>query len=400
MTLWWSDIPTQVDAVCACMYLFVCMCVLIKRLHTSDCGSVCRFIGATGAFNAYIPSYQRLLIAPSVSEQKHVCTSIHKASFMHSLCPPCPIFFFYYLKECGCTQTHVYTGNILYIASGDINNLNSGREIHDHGIHVKQTVTPLLLRQNTHTHKAFPRRAVKHIPVHRGTAWILTVILLHWRGLSCPESSLAPSRLAFSLLHIKPVSQGSTLCVSASFLWCFIHFDGILYIVWGNSLYCIMVNHCSKPNVDFFLLMCSYLTDLKLQNETNHCLLRASSMTWNFMFFIISWITAFSRHLIKDIWKVFSFSRIWKYIEIFLSQRSPLSEVTVLAAVHAAVSGLWHPRGELLSVLLRLSCFNLLRLSAAVTFSELTKQDENMSCSINELRNTHKWVTSQYSIFT
>lgn len=150
--------------------MFLRVCVLIKSPYTSDCESVCRLIGATGAFNAYISSYQRLLIAPSVSEQIHVYTSIDKALFTHSLCPPCPIFFFYYLKECGCAQTHVYTCNILYIASGDINNFHSSREIHDHGIHVKQTVTPLLLRQNTHAHKVFPRRAVKNIPVHRGTA--------------------------------------------------------------------------------------------------------------------------------------------------------------------------------------------------------------------------------------
>lgn len=238
------------------------MCVLIKRPHTTDYGSVCRFIGATGAFNAYVSSYQRLLIAHSVSEQIHVCTSIHKASFTHTLCPLCPIFFFYYSKECGCTQTHVYTGNILYIASGDINNFHSSREIHDRDIHVKQTVTPLLLRQNTHTHKAFPRRAVKHILVHRGVAWILTVILLHWGGLSCPESSLAHN----TLQHSKPVSQGSTLCVSASLIWCFILFDGILYIICKNIFF--------KPNIDFLLLTCSYLTELKFHNRTNYCLLK------------------------------------------------------------------------------------------------------------------------------
>lgn len=33
----------------------------------------------------------------------------------------------------------------------------------------------------------------------------LTVILLHWRGLSCPQSSLAVKGLAFSLHHSKPI---------------------------------------------------------------------------------------------------------------------------------------------------------------------------------------------------
>ncbi len=63
---------------------FVRVHVLIKRPHTSEHGSVFRFVGAPRALDAYISPYQRTLIVPSMSEQIHVRT-IHKASLTHSV---------------------------------------------------------------------------------------------------------------------------------------------------------------------------------------------------------------------------------------------------------------------------------------------------------------------------
>lgn len=90
----WTNTPTQVDAVHAQMRV----CALIKTPHTSEHGSGCRFIGAPRALDAYISPYQRTLIAPSMSEQIHVRTSIHKASLVHTVCPPCPIFLLLFTR--------------------------------------------------------------------------------------------------------------------------------------------------------------------------------------------------------------------------------------------------------------------------------------------------------------
>lgn len=159
---WWqSNIPTQVDAVHA---RSVCALLqLIKRPHTSERGSVCRFIGAPRAYDAYISPYQRTLIAPSMSEQIHVHTSIHKTSPTHSTCPLSTIFLLVLFIWTWKTYTH----HSLYTALGDLNNLHFTRRIHNHIMHVKQTVTPLLHRRYTHTHKAFPRGAVTHMPVQQ-----------------------------------------------------------------------------------------------------------------------------------------------------------------------------------------------------------------------------------------
>lgn len=100
------------------LFVSICVCMLIKRPHTSERGSVCRFIGA---LDACISPYQRTLIAPSMSEQIHVCTSIHKASLTHTMCPPSLTSLPVVIHNMGLTQTHVYTHFPLY-RTGDINN--------------------------------------------------------------------------------------------------------------------------------------------------------------------------------------------------------------------------------------------------------------------------------------
>lgn len=147
-------------------------CVLIKRPHTSERGSVCRFIGAPRPLDAYFSPYQRTLIAPSMLEQIHVRTNIHKAFLMHTMFPPSPIFCSSIIHknvaaQMGLTKTHVYTHYSFYIALGDMNNFYSSRGINTCGMHVKQTATPLHLRRYAHTHKAFPRRAVTDMPVQQ-----------------------------------------------------------------------------------------------------------------------------------------------------------------------------------------------------------------------------------------
>lgn len=100
MTLWLAMIKYTHPSWCR---VHVRARVLIKRPHISEHGSVFRFIGAPRALEAYISSYQKTLITPSMSEQIHVHTSIHKASLTHSMCPPSPVFLsFYYSQECGC----------------------------------------------------------------------------------------------------------------------------------------------------------------------------------------------------------------------------------------------------------------------------------------------------------
>lgn len=104
----WSNIPTQVDAASAHSCLCVCVCLLIKRPHTSECGSLCEFIGAPKALDAYISPYQRTLIAPSMSEQIDVHTSVHKASSLTLGALALLFVFFHYSQEfhCALRESH------------------------------------------------------------------------------------------------------------------------------------------------------------------------------------------------------------------------------------------------------------------------------------------------------
>ena len=172
--------------------LCVRACLLIKRPRTSEHGSVFRFIGAPRALEAYISPYQRTLIALCMSEQIHVHTSIHKASLMHTMCPPSPIFLFSIIHKnvaahMGLTQTHVYTHHSLYVALGDINNFYSRRGVHTPNMHLKQTVTPLLLRRYTHTvTKLFPEGLSHTCQYNRGTACILDCHIVTLRRIELP----------------------------------------------------------------------------------------------------------------------------------------------------------------------------------------------------------------------
>lgn len=87
----------------------VCVCVhmLIRRPHTIEHCPVFSFTEAPKALEAYISPYQRTLIAPRMSAQIHVHTSIHEAHLMHLVCALRLLFIFFYLQSCDCTYgTH------------------------------------------------------------------------------------------------------------------------------------------------------------------------------------------------------------------------------------------------------------------------------------------------------
>lgn len=193
--------PPKSLPLVACTYACVCVCALIKRPHTTERGWVCRFSGAPRALDAYISPCQRTLIAPSMSEQIHVCTSIHKASLTHTLCPPSPIFFLLPLftrmwPHIWDSLRHMYTHthNSLYVAFSDINDFHSSGGWNTHPRHACETdCDTFCFLGDMHTLvKLVPRGPVTHMPVqqrHSLCTWL--VIWLRRRGLSRPESSLA-----------------------------------------------------------------------------------------------------------------------------------------------------------------------------------------------------------------
>lgn len=73
--------------------LRVRVCAPIRGPHTPASTDQCSdSLEHPELLEAYISPYQRTLITPSMSEQIHVHTSIHKAPLTHSVCPPSPTF--------------------------------------------------------------------------------------------------------------------------------------------------------------------------------------------------------------------------------------------------------------------------------------------------------------------
>lgn len=149
--------------------LRVRVCALIRGPHTPASTDQCsESLEHPELLEACTSPYQRTLITPSMSEQIHVHTSIHKAPLTHSVCPLSstfllPLFARIWLHTWD-PPRHMYAH-----ITGDINNFHSSREVHTRNPHVKRTVTPSLLRRYAHTlTKPFPRRAiVTHMPVQQ-----------------------------------------------------------------------------------------------------------------------------------------------------------------------------------------------------------------------------------------
>lgn len=133
---------------------------------------------------------------------------IHKASLMQTMCPPSAIFLLLLFRRMRLhmwdSLRHMYT----HIISSMLHwHKQLFYSCFTRNMHVKQTVTPLLLRQYTRI-KAFPRRAVTNMPQCNRAA---VSYCYAGSGLSFPESLLAVKGLAFPLQHNKPISQGSAL---------------------------------------------------------------------------------------------------------------------------------------------------------------------------------------------
>lgn len=159
------------------------LCVLIKRPHTSECASVCRFSGAPTALDAYISPYQRTLIAPSMSEQIHAHTSIHKASLTHmpsisSLSSS--IIHKNVAVPMGPTQTHVHSHVYLYIALVDINDFSLAKEC------TLMACTFAFRRYTYKLTKLFPEGLSHTCQYNRGTAWILDYHIVTLKRIELP----------------------------------------------------------------------------------------------------------------------------------------------------------------------------------------------------------------------
>lgn len=130
---------------------------------------------------------------------------------MHSMCPPSPTFLLLlFTRMC----LHMWDSHhFLYIALGDINNFHSSIRAHSRTMHVKQTVTPLLLRWYTHSQSFSWTGSRTQASATEAQLVYLSVILLRWKGLSFPESLLAVKGLVFWRHHNKPISQGCALCL-------------------------------------------------------------------------------------------------------------------------------------------------------------------------------------------
>lgn len=152
-------------------------------------------------------------------QNRYMC--IHKASLMQTMCPPSAIFLPLLFTR---MRLHMWDSlrHIQYIHTSfplyctDINNFF---------IHVSlitcmwSRLWHLCFLGKIHIYKAFPS-CHKHAPVQQGHG----VVLLRWRGLSFPVSQLVVKRLAFSLYHNNPISQGSSLwlCFLSTIFECII----------------------------------------------------------------------------------------------------------------------------------------------------------------------------------